>query len=635
MKTTFGFLKYALLCVAMFAFAACSNDDDDADNGGSGEIVIAEDLKTIACTGSDNDSKSITFTAKNDWTAIASHSWIDLSKRTGSAGDNTIIITIEDNDDFKTRIGTVTIKDKVSGKSIDIIITQGEKGSVFTITGTDGNPKSQGGTLIINNESQVITDTILVASNYDYTVKTDAVWLTYEKISDNGSTKYVFHADPAKLYADTKYQEKTTKVSFEYLAATRAPATQTYDVKFAGITPSLVADASPVVLEDNGDGYKATIHLTSNVKWDLGANLAFATARINGENKSKQYFETSASVTFTYNKDELQVEEESADFTFVDEANKVLDYSLKVTYPGTGNDYVYLDLASFNLGDNRMHTFEAFGAPGEYAGMYENVTVDFKVKAADKNKVAFYLVRQSFAGAPLYATYMDDYQEEQSTNIENKWGWVEDATPTTRTLVETITKTLSIKSRGNELDGTSVEGEERFFAFLAVSSEKYPKFADLFDADGNLKPELDGTYVYCSQKAAATYRDFVCEGLNNQTIQFAAAGETKTFDYSGIDISDEKWATSWNFGDFSVVDGNFEGDPVHFGWTEPGSILTGVEYEPFDANNKGKIKLTVGPNTTGAVRSLKYAIYYGSGDYGANGLIYPVYATFTIEQAAN
>lgn len=110
---------------------------------------------------------------------------------------------------------------------MDIIVTQGEKNSYFTFTSVKGESK-ENGILIINNEQQMITDTVNIASNYEYSVTVDVNWLSYKKVNTNadGSAKYVFYADPAKLYEAAGYKEDIATVSFEYQAATRVPATK-------------------------------------------------------------------------------------------------------------------------------------------------------------------------------------------------------------------------------------------------------------------------------------------------------------------------------------------------------------------------------------------------------------------------
>lgn len=636
MKTTFDYFKYLIICVVICAFAACGDDDDKS--GSDAVIEIAEEMKAITCTGAGNDSKTITFTAKNDWTAIASHSWIDLSKRAGSAGEQSVIVTVEDNTEFKTRIGTITIKDKVSGKTVDVTITQGEKGSVLTFASNKGDDKSQGGTLIINDKDQVITDTVNIASNYEYEVKIDAAWLTSEKVGKNadGSMKYVFHADPKKMYEATGYKEQSATVSFGYQAVTRVPETKQYQVKFAGITPSIISDASPVVLEDDGENYKATVHLTSNMEWTLGnTTLSFAKVDYsNGENNSKQYFKTETSVTLTYNKAELQVEEETDKMTFADAAGK-LAYTLEVKYPGVGNNYVYLDRTSFNLNSDYVCLFAAQGDPDPEAGagMFKDLSLNFKVKAAQKDNMAFYIVRQNFAGAPIYATYMDSYGDEKSTDMTGYqgWGFVEDpeAAAYTRTNVETITKTLYIRSRGNEWDGSSNEAEDRYFAFFAVSKAKYPDFSALFDEEGNLKSELESSYIVCIQKASVSIKDFECAGLTGKTLQVAATGATLTFKYSGLELGDEKWGASWTYGNFEInkEEGVLTREPENWGTT--GEMITSYDLGQLGDDGFGTLTIVVAPNSTGKARTENFALFSGVAEFNN-----AVFTYFTIEQAA-
>lgn len=623
MKTTLTYFKYLFVCVLMCAFAACGDDDDESKGSNTTiEVVSPADL-AITCTGSDNDAVTVSFVAENDWTAIVSHNWIDLSKRTGSAGEQKIIVTVENNDDFKTRIGTITIKDKASGKSVDIVVTQGEKGSVLTFS-----TENQNGTdLVINNEKQEITAEVNVKSNYDYSISISPDWLTYEKKgrNDDGSIKYVFHADPEKLHAAGGYNEQTAIVSFAYQAETRTPATKDYAVKFAGIIPTMTCDMIPVVLDDEfGDGYGATIHITSNIKWALGNTPSFTEVTYPVTNSSVNFFEVNTSVKLTYNKADLQVEEENGTLTFVDAEGKAMDYSLSVKYPGVGNDYVEIDNTAFKMPDNQLYMFDAHGAE-EYPGYYGDIPINFQVKAANKDNLAFYIVRQNFGGSPVYSTYMNSFGDEESANMTGYQGWafIEDSeVDNTRAVVETITKILFVKSRGNEWNGSSIEDEDRYFALFAVSATKYPTFESLFDEEGELKPELDAKYINLGQKKKGGVEDFVCEDLTGQTLTASPAEETFTFEYSGIDLSSEDWGATWYHG-VEIVDGVMDkgeygaGDMINLKGTKMGPLVDGI----------GQITITVASNTTGKERSEKFAICAGT-------LEDAVITYFTIKQAA-
>ena len=224
MKTTMNYLRHLLvLCTVAIAFVACGDDKDDEIGGDITVITPAE--KTIVCNGTENNPVPITFTASGTWTARPSHGWMSLSKMTGGAGEQTIVLVVSDNDDYaKVRIGTITIADKNSGKSVDITVTQGKKDGVLTFS----SESQDGMDLIIFSDvnepaNNKIDGEVNVSSNYDYTIGLDKAWLGYQTAKNaDGTTKVSFKVtDYDKLYADGGYGEKTCTVSFAYSGATR------------------------------------------------------------------------------------------------------------------------------------------------------------------------------------------------------------------------------------------------------------------------------------------------------------------------------------------------------------------------------------------------------------------------------
>lgn len=542
MKTTFDYFKYLFLCIVVCAFTACSDDDDEGNS--SAVIEIADQYKTITCTGADNDAIEITFTAKNDWTALPSHSWIDLSKRSGSAGDQTIIVSIDDNEEFKTRIGTITLKDKVSGKTVDITVTQGEKNSYFTFTSVKGESK-ENGILIINNEQQMITDTVNIASNYEYSVAVDVNWLSYKKVNTNadGSAKYVFYADPAKLYEAAGYKEQTATVSFEYQAATRVPATKKYQVKFAGVTPQIVfytsseSTSAAELVDDLGDGiYKATINVKSNIAFSINNSSDYSTYEINGDgNKSKDYFQTETSINIMLKDGKLDTEDLNngkVEFVSEHDATMVIG-SLPVVVKGVGDDYIYIDETSFiEAGKDQMTNTYMFPAEGNAEGM------PFKVRASHLDDVIFYMALME---APM--GYPSIVIAKNMQNVWPQFGGIEAATPLNRSAVETGNYIVWNSPR-NEMEsmGGGDPSANRFIALFAVSKNKYPDFDSMFDfpvddpdnyLDATLKPELEGSYIVLGQKGMEKHYNFYSEQLptNGTVIEVPAEGGSITIDY--------------------------------------------------------------------------------------------------------
>lgn len=628
MKTTLASLRYLMFaCVIIFSFIACSDDDEQGSNA-TIEVLSPAD-KQILFNSKEDEPVTITFSASNDWTAIPSHRWIDLSKRTGSAGENTIIVSVEDNDAFKKRIGTITIKDKVSGKSTDITVTQGEKDGVLIFS-------EENATLAIDNENQTITAEVSVKSNYDYTLNIDASWLTYEKIgrNDDGSIKYVFHADPEKLYQAGGYTEQNAAVSFEYQSeVTRAPQAKQYIVKFPGITPKIEfyidndgedEIASVATLTDEfGEGiYKSMVKVKANVGWKFqeGA-LEYADLEIVGDdNKSKIYFETIQSISITLKDGKLDTENLNGSLIVVDANDSQKTYSLPVVVPGVGNDYVYIDRGAFPI-DQAYGCF-MFESGEEWVKAFQ----PFTVKASNMDNVKFFLTRISTPWETPSSTYYDaEWEEEASTNVSDPWsGWggVYAHEDLSRAAVQTTIWDLGITGRSDYETG-SKPGEDRYFALIAVCTDNEEfAYEDLFDAEGLLKEEYQSSYIPLGQKAKLDNFYINSNFLDtNETINVVAKGEELEIDYeTNADVD-------MGFGVSFFTDVIWTNTEDHFDWSGKEAAFEDDRFS-VDFTTSGKIKVSVAANT-GTKRTIKcgLAIYIPSSSK------FFMVRTFTIEQA--
>lgn len=679
MKTTFDYFRYLMIAVAIvFAFAACSDDDNEGGGNKGAEIMlITPENGTITCLGTNVEPQNIVFTASNDWTATTEQGWLQLSKRTGGAGESqSIYLTIEDNDSFeKSRIGTVTIKDKVSGKSADVVVTQGGKDATIVLS----SPSD--GELIIDNENNIITAQVNVLCNYDFDVKTDKDWLGYQEgaKNDDGSVTYTFKADPEKLYADGGYSAKVAKVSFNYQTETRAlPENKVYDIKF-NFTPTLrfevggeVVDAEdmPIAYRESDEvgKYYAALTVVSNYQWKVGetpasAKVTFAegteippynpetgeggeaedneeeaTARVNGAH----FFETKTTMRLDYTGDAEGIEAGEAEkMTFINAATGDVEKEASFRFPGLGTDYLELVRDHWNAGNEYLYMFEAAGEEELYPGVYDNpAPITITIKAAQPDKVAIYAIKLN--GKGLYPTrdYIDEYGDPISNNATegwNSWLFIEDETANARSSVQEIRKTVVMRARGNEYgDPRFTESTERYFVLLVVNSDTYPTYEDLFyneedveerHVDGDLKDELRDKIAFMGQKGLVTVTmdDFqTVDWESKETFTVKAEGETIVLKYSGLDLSD---TDQWNSGLY--VGGDINDTEWANGWDylpTNSPLFKDVE-KLFDVSTEGEIRITVAPNTTGKARSETCAI--------ANGVTDRFFATFKIEQAAN
>lgn len=596
MKTTLTYFKYLFVCVLMCAFAACGDDDDESKGSNTTiEVVSPADL-AITCTGSDNDAVTVSFVAENDWTAIVSHNWIDLSKRTGSAGEQKIIVTVENNDDFKTRIGTITIKDKASGKSVDIVVTQGEKGSVLTFS-----TENQNGTdLVINNEKQEITAEVNVKSNYDYSISISPDWLTYEKKgrNDDGSIKYVFHADPEKLHAAGGYNEQTAIVSFAYQAETRTPATKDYAVKFAGITPTVTfyegeeSIAATTLIDENGT-YKSVVKVMSNVAWKLKNSSDYSEATIINTNTSKNFFETQVTMDVEIKEGALDTDDLTGGIIDILDANT--DKSIKglpVIVKGVGTDYIYIDETNFIEAGKDQTT-------GVYMFATEGGKMNFKVKAADLEDVSLILLRVVLAdnGVPSVIRRVridtDGYDPDDYMMINSPWGQCKPVIKS-RSAIQSGEFTIEMNARDIEsetgMNGEILAYENRFFALFAVSTKKYadPEYGDIMGSDlfdfneetstWELRPELANSYIVLGQNKAEIDVTKLESDLKEQSLQIPL--DKNEFYYSGLDLATEQGVGTtwcWETGEPKYAVGSVCPDDINYGL---GDFFSAVKIAP-------------------------------------------------------
>lgn len=604
MKTTMIYLRQLLvLFTVLLAFSACGDDKDEV-TGGDITLVTPAD-KAIVCNGDKNDPISITFTATGNWTARPSHGWLSLSKMTGGAGDHTIILVVSDNDNYdKVRVGTITITDKNSQKSVDITVTQGKKDGILTFS----SDSQDGMDLTIysdekDSENNKIEGTVNVTSNYDYSIRLDKEWLGYRTDSnDDGSTKITFRVtDYDKLYADGGYGEQTCNVSFAYASETRAPGLVTYKIKFPGITPyvkfyvSSEEDdeaVSSIELEEGDYSYKEgdetkTLHtylksavfVKSNIAWQDIVSDKFIIEYNGGANNSTTFFESNTSIKIVLKEMTLEDVNENLPFTDANNSQTSLE-SLNIKVPGLGENYVYLDWTVFQPIDQITNHF-MFEAEGEY-GM--PIQKEFVVKTTSPGKEKVYMLHVD----PNSHYSIAGVWKEEVTWINELWG------PEGEYEGEGALKSgnwlIKLPARGSD-DSDQTPAQPRFFALVAVPNSI--TLDDLFDSEDYLKEEYESNCIILGQKGKVEELTFSTEDVElDGTINVSPSGETITINY----ISNAPIGIS---GFIQDVEGSVE-LPYDYDWKElDNSIFPKLDFA------EGKIEITVSKNETGEKREIR------------------------------
>lgn len=114
MKKVLSLLGFSLI---LFACSPTIDNPDPVDS--KAEINLKGTPETIEVS-SEGDKVTITFSTNKDWTATSNSLWISLSPSKGTAGDASVVATVEENKTEDERGGSITISAGNIKKEINI-----------------------------------------------------------------------------------------------------------------------------------------------------------------------------------------------------------------------------------------------------------------------------------------------------------------------------------------------------------------------------------------------------------------------------------------------------------------------------------------------------------------------------------
>lgn len=118
MKTVFKILSLLLIFQFTGSLTACGGDDDD-NNGGipAGPIALSSEQFDFTSAGGNG---SVNVTVPGEWDAVASESWIKVTKSGTLQREGKIDFTIENNSDASERTGSIIVMSGASRAQISI-----------------------------------------------------------------------------------------------------------------------------------------------------------------------------------------------------------------------------------------------------------------------------------------------------------------------------------------------------------------------------------------------------------------------------------------------------------------------------------------------------------------------------------
>ena len=182
-----------------------------------GEITLKGEASVVL--SDEGGSQEVAFDATLEWTAEASEEFVTVAPASGEAGEATITVTVEANEDYDPRTATVTLTCGEDTKTV--AITQKQKGALLLTEST----------FSVAAEGQVITVLAKANSNVTYTIAEDAQsWIT-TAVAPNGLVDYSFNFEVA---ANEVEQPRTGQIVF-----TNESGSETVTIEQAAAEPKL------------------------------------------------------------------------------------------------------------------------------------------------------------------------------------------------------------------------------------------------------------------------------------------------------------------------------------------------------------------------------------------------------------
>jgi len=183
----------------------------DADNPEPMLIATISDILPLPASGG---TRSITIESNVDWTVSTDVSWIKIALPSSGSNDGTVGITVDENTSTDSRTATITITGGGVTRTIPILqegMTTPNSELSATLSDNSLLPASGG------------TREITITSNTDWTVSSDATWLTISPVSgSNDGTVTV----TAEVNTATDTREATITISGTGVTAQTISVTQ-------------------------------------------------------------------------------------------------------------------------------------------------------------------------------------------------------------------------------------------------------------------------------------------------------------------------------------------------------------------------------------------------------------------------
>ena len=240
-KNDFLWSLLAILVAAMLnaAFTSCGPDDPDPELTVSTEKL---DFETNA------NSKNFNIKSNVSWTVAANKEWISINQTSGS-DNGTIYVDVEENKEFSTRSGRITITASKGGIIRYVEVNQTGRQAELNVSPTSPSTvKGEGGILSFQ-----------VSSNLNWSATSNESWITLSPNEGSGNTTLT-----AMVSVNQSSSPRSATLTFNGKDVNVTPVKITISQEAGGIS---VSPTSASLLGEKGSTANISVMATGN--WSL------------------------------------------------------------------------------------------------------------------------------------------------------------------------------------------------------------------------------------------------------------------------------------------------------------------------------------------------------------------------------
>ena len=249
MRSIHFFLAFALAMLVSFGFVACGGDDDPTSPTPTptptptSKIDIPATENTKPVFGTEGGTATVKFTASQAWTATTTNDraseWLSITPTSGIAGNSTLNISTKQNDTYDERSATITIKSGTASQTI--VVTQKQKDALL-VTSDKYEVDAEGGEISVE-----------VKTNIDYSVKTDADWISQSNTRALNTSNLTF--------AITENEETSKREG--HITISSGEFSETVTIYQSGNTPTIIISKNEYSI--SSEGGDISVEVRSNV----------------------------------------------------------------------------------------------------------------------------------------------------------------------------------------------------------------------------------------------------------------------------------------------------------------------------------------------------------------------------------